>query len=238
MSGGHFAGGVVDDIMIVGVGGQGVIVAAAIIADTAMLHGGLEVKTSETRGMSQRGGSVSSHIRIGETVMAPSISPGEIDYLLAFEAAEGLRLAPSLATGGLAIVNTQQIVPPLASTGTHDYPFDAVQRMLDGGLRVIAVDGNAVAEGIGDVKVAGVVLVGALSAHLHFADETWERAIAGNVPPSWLELNLAAFTAGRRLGTGETGAAAEADPGAKAGMPAQASAAPKAAKARQGGARR
>jgi indolepyruvate ferredoxin oxidoreductase, beta subunit len=215
MSGGHYAGGVVDDIMVVGVGGQGVIVAAAIIADTAMLHGGLEVKTSETRGMSQRGGSVDSHIRVGETVIAPSISPGEIDYLLAFEAAEGLRLAPSLAPGGLAIVNTQQIVPPLASTGTHAYPFDAVRRMIERGLRTIAVDGSAVAGEIGDARIAGVVLVGALSAHLPFADETWEHAIARNVPASWLGLNLAAFAAGRRLGAAGAGAAAKAAQGAK-----------------------
>ena len=102
----HYAGGVVDDIMVVGVGGQGVIVAAAIIADAALLHGGLEVKLSETRGMSQRGGSVSSHIRIGATVIAPSISPGEVDYLLAFEAAEGLRLAPSVVPGGVTLVVT------------------------------------------------------------------------------------------------------------------------------------
>jgi len=238
MNAGHFAGGVVDDVMVVGVGGQGVIVAAAIIADTAMLHGGLDVKLSETRGMSQRGGSVSSHIRIGETVVAPVISPGEIDYLLAFEAAEGLRLAPSLAPGGLAIVNMQQIVPPLASTGTHTYPFDAVQRMIDRRLRVIAVDGNDVAEKIGDVKVAGVVLVGALSVHLPFADETWRAAITGNVPPKWLQLNLAAFAAGQRIGAAGGGTAAEADPGAKAGVPAQASAAAKAVKAERGRARR
>jgi len=90
---GHYADGLVDDVMVVGVGGQGVIVAAAIVADTALLHGGLDVKLSETRGMSQRGGSVCSHIRIGEKVVAPSISPGEVDYLLAFEAAEGLRFA-------------------------------------------------------------------------------------------------------------------------------------------------
>ena len=112
--------------MVVGVGGQGVIVAAAIIAETALLHGGLDVKLSETRGMSQRGGSVHSHIRIGRRVVAPSISPGEVDYLLAFESAEGLRLAPSLVDGGVAIVNTQQIVPPLASQGDFAYPFDAI----------------------------------------------------------------------------------------------------------------
>jgi indolepyruvate ferredoxin oxidoreductase beta subunit len=202
---GHYADGLVDDVMVVGVGGQGVIVAAAIIADTALLHGGLEVKLSETRGMSQRGGSVCSHIRIGEKVVAPSISPGEVDYLLAFETAEGLRFAVSIHPGGVAIVNTQQIVPPLASQGAFTYPFDAIERLDDGSRRVIAVDGNAVAGDVGDVKVAGMVLVGALSLYLPFAAETWERAIERNVPARWFEMNLAAFAAGRRVG-----AAAEA----------------------------
>ena len=206
----HYASGVVDDIMVVGVGGQGVIVAAAIVADTALLHGDLEVKLSETRGMSQRGGSVSSHIRIGKSVMAPSISPGEVDYLLAFETSEGLRAAPSLVPGGVAIVNTQQIVPPLASQGEYLYPFDAIDRMRDDslsahtpGLRLTVVDGNAIAEEVGDLKVAGVVLVGALSAYLPFAVETWEQAIARNVPASWLKMNLAAFAAGRGAGGSE-----------------------------------
>ena len=211
----HYADGVVDDIMVVGVGGQGVIVAAAIIADTALLHGGLEVKLSETRGMSQRGGSVSSHIRIGTTVIAPSISPGEVDYLLAFEQAEGLRAAPSVVAGGAAIVNTQQIVPPLASSTEYSYPYDAIERLREcsrqkregeGGARthpgggcLTVINGNALAAQVGDVKVAGVVLVGALSAHLPFAGETWEKAIARNVPASWLEMNLAAFAVGRRM---------------------------------------
>jgi len=204
-AGRHYADGLVDDIMVVGVGGQGVIVAAAIIADTVLLYGGLDVKMSETRGMSQRGGSVSSHIRIGETVVAPSISPGEVDYLLAFEAAEGLRLTPSVVSGGVAIVNTQQIVPPLASATARAYPYDAIDRMKNrerrgGGadLRVSVVDGNAVAEEVGDRKVAGVVLVGALSAYLPFAAATWEQAITRNVPAGWLQMNLEAFAAGRR----------------------------------------
>jgi indolepyruvate ferredoxin oxidoreductase beta subunit len=197
--GDHYGDGVVDDILVVGVGGQGVILAAAIIADAAMLHGGLDVKLSETRGMSQRGGSVSSHIRIGRTVIAPSISPGEVDYLLAFEAAEGLRLAPSLAPSGMAIVNTQRIVPPLASLEAHAYPYDAVQRMSASGHRVVVVDGDAVAAEMGDAKVAGLVLVGALSVHLPFADETWRQAILDNVPRGWTELNLTAFATGRRV---------------------------------------
>jgi len=196
----HYAGGVVDDIMVVGVGGQGVIVAAAIVADTALLHGGLEVKLSETRGMSQRGGSVSSHIRIGTQVIAPSISPGEVDYLLAFEASEGLRLAPSVVPGGVAIVNTQQIVPPLASQGDMSYPFDAAERMALGDRRVIVVDGNGIALRVGDLKVAGIVLVGALSTHLPFDVETWQAAIVRNVPPKWKDLNFAAFAAGREVG--------------------------------------
>jgi len=204
----HYAGDVVDDIMVVGVGGQGVIVAAAVIADTAMLHGGLQVKLSETRGMSQRGGSVSSHIRIGRTVVAPSISPGEVDYLLAFEQAEGLRLAPSVVPGGVAIVNTQQIVPPLASQGEFAYPFDAAERMTAAaGQHVTVVDGNAIAQEVGDLKVAGVVLVGALSTHLPFAVETWKKALARNVPASWLEMNLAAFAAGRLAGGIDAGEA-------------------------------
>ena len=214
MSGhGHYADGLVDDVMGVGVGGQGVIVAAAIVADTALLHGGLDVKLSETRGMSQRGGSVCSHIRIGEKVVAPSISPGEVDYLLAFEAAEGLRFAISLRPGGVAIVNTQQIVPPLASQGAFSYPFDAIERLDDGSRRVVAVDGNAVAGDVGDVKVAGVVLVGALSLYLPFAAETWEPAIKRNVPAKWFEMNLAAFAAGRRVAvaTAATGNAGEGE---------------------------
>ena len=196
----HYAPGVVDDIMVVGVGGQGVIVAAAVIADVALLNGGLEVKLSETRGMSQRGGSVSSHIRIGKQVTAPSISPGEVDYLLAFEVAEGLRAAPALTPDGVAIVNTQQIVPPLASQGEHAYPFDAAERMTAAGHHVVVVDGNAVALEVGDLKVAGIVLVGALSTHLPFEVETWQDAIARNVPKSWYELNLQAFAAGREAG--------------------------------------
>ena len=196
----HYHGGLVDDIMVVGVGGQGVIVAAAVIADTAMLHGGLEVKLSETRGMSQRGGSVNSHIRIGETVVAPSISPGEVDYLLAFESAEGLRCAPAVVPGGVAIVNTQQIVPPLASQGGMSYPFDAAARMAQGDRRVTVVDGNRIALEVGDLKVAGIVLVGALSTHLPFEVETWRASIARNVPPKWKDLNFAAFAAGREAG--------------------------------------
>jgi indolepyruvate ferredoxin oxidoreductase beta subunit len=197
----HYHGGLVDDIMVVGVGGQGVIVAAAVIADTAMLHGGLEVKLSETRGMSQRGGSVNSHIRIGETVVAPSISPGEVDYLLAFESAEGLRYAPAVVPGGVAIVNTQQIVPPLASQGDVSYPFDALERLRAGVDRwVTVVDGNGIAQQVGDLKVAGIVLVGALSTHLPFAVGTWQAAIERNVPPRWKDLNFAAFAAGREAG--------------------------------------
>ena len=208
---GGWVDGGVDNVMVVGVGGQGVILAAAVIADAALLHGGLDIKLSETRGMSQRGGSVCSHIRIGPRVVAPSISPGEVDYLLAFEAAEGLRNAVSVRPGGVVIVNTQQIVPPLASQGELAYPVDAVERMDDGSRRVVAIDGEAVADDAGDRKVAGVVLLGALSCFLAFAAETWEQAIRRNVPARWLETNLAAFAAGRAVAAREMQPAGEED---------------------------
>jgi indolepyruvate ferredoxin oxidoreductase beta subunit len=103
--------------------------------------------------------------------------------------------------GGVAIVNTQQIVPPLASQGDMSYPFDALERLKDGGdRRVIVVDGNGIAQQVGDLKVAGIVLVGALSTHLPFDAETWRAAIARNVPPKWKDLNFAAFAAGREAG--------------------------------------
>ncbi len=187
------------DILVVGVGGQGVILASAIIAEVALLQGGLEVKMSETHGMSQRGGSVHAHIRIGEHLAAPVTSPGEVDYLLAFEAAEGLRWAPALAAGGVAIVNTKEIVPPLAGDGVHVYPRDALARMAGRGFDVVAVDGDAVGREAGSVKVAGVVLLGALSNHLPFAEATWRQAITSTVSPGWLTMNLAALAAGRQL---------------------------------------
>lgn len=203
MGGGRYADGHVDDVMVVGVGGQGVIVAAAVIADAALRHGDLEVKLSETRGMSQRGGSVQAQIRIGRRVVAPSISPGEVDYLLAFEAAEGLRWAPSVVAGGVAIVSTEQIVPPLAAVSAQEYPYDAVERMRGRGFRVVPVDGNAVAAGLGSTKVAGMLLVGALSVYLPFDDASWRGAVEATVPGSWLEMNLKAFAAGRALAEGE-----------------------------------
>jgi indolepyruvate ferredoxin oxidoreductase, beta subunit len=188
------------DIMIVGVGGQGVILAATVIAEAALLHGGLEVKESETHGMSQRGGSVQAQIRIGKEIAAPVISPGEVDYLLAFEVAEGLRWAPSVADGGVAIVNTERIVPPIAATGTHSYPHDALERMRGQGYRLVALDASALGEEAGSAKVAGVVLLGALSNHLSFAEGTWRRAIESTVKSSWLPINLAAFAAGQGAG--------------------------------------
>ena len=188
------------DIMVVGVGGQGVLLAAAVIAEAALLHGGLEVKQSETHGMSQRGGSVHAYIRIADRVLAPIISPGEVEYLLAFEEAEGLRWVPALAATGIAIVNTQQIVPPLASQKDYAYPFDALARMKGQGRRLLAVDGTAIGAQAGSAKVAGIVLVGALSAYLTFAEETWREAIASKVGAAWLQPNLAAFEAGLEKG--------------------------------------
>lgn len=188
------------DIIIAGVGGQGVILAATIIAETALRHGGLEVKQSETRGMSQRGGSVQAQIRIAEKVIAPTVSPGEVDFLVAFELAECLRWAPSVSEGGVVIVNTERIVPPIAMTGKQSYPDDVLERLGGGGYRLVSVDGTVLAEEAGSAKVAGIVLLGVLADHLWFADEEWRQAVEGTVNGDWLQVNLAAFAAGRRAG--------------------------------------
>ena len=189
----------ITNVLLTGVGGQGTITASQALAQACLLQD-WQIKKSEIHGMSQRGGSVQAHIRIAERVCAPVISPGEVDYLLAFEAAEGLRWAPALAATGLAVVSTQHIVPPLASQGNHEYPFDAIERMRGQGHRVIAVDGTAICEKIGSGKVAGIVLVGALAAQRPFAEATWRQAIANEVGAAWLPMNLAAFAGGLEQG--------------------------------------
>ncbi len=184
------------DTLIVGVGGQGVILASGILAQAALRHGGLEVKQSETHGMSQRGGSVHAHIRIGERVVSPAIAPGEVDLLLAFEVAEAVRWVPSLAPTGVVIVGEERIVPPLAAVGMAGYPDDALDRLAVLGRRLVVVDGAAIAQRVGSPKVASVVLLGALARYLPFARETWQEAIGAVVAPAWLPMNLAAFEAG------------------------------------------
>jgi indolepyruvate ferredoxin oxidoreductase, beta subunit len=187
------------NFVLVGVGGQGTLLASNILADVG-LAAGLDVKKSEVHGMSQRGGSVVSHVRWHpERVSSPLVGLGEADILLAFEKLEALRFAEFLKPGGTAVVNEMQIVPITVSAGTGVYPEDAdLDRALAAlGAREIRVQGERLAQEAGNVKAANVVLLGAVSRLLTLPEEVWWTCLEQRVPKKFLELNRVAFASGR-----------------------------------------
>ena len=182
------------DLVIVGVGGQGTLLASKILGRMA-LDAGLNVKVSEVHGMSQRGGSVITHVRVGDAAYAPLVTPGEADYLLAFEALEAARAKAYLKPDGVLIANTQEIAPMPVVTGAVPYPADPLSAFS--AQRVEAVDALALAKAAGNQKVVNLVLLGMLSGHLEFTRDAWEKAIALCVPRKLLPVNLRAFELGR-----------------------------------------
>ncbi|HHE47104.1 MAG TPA: indolepyruvate oxidoreductase subunit beta [Bacteroidetes bacterium] len=182
-------------ILIVGVGGQGVILASELLSEAAM-NAGLDVKKSEVHGMSQRGGVVSSHVRFGKKVYSPLIPAGSADVVLAFEAAEGLRWAGQVKNDGLLVVNTQRIIPPVAFTREYDYPDDPIGEAVKCAARVRPIDGQGIALRLGNVKAVNTVLLGAISGELPISGDIWEAVIKRRVPRGTEEINLAAFRAG------------------------------------------
>jgi len=187
------------NIHFCGVGGQGILLASEITA-SALLAVGLDVKKSEVHGMAQRGGSVEAHLRYGEKVYSPLIEPGAVDIQLAFEEMESVRYLSFLHPGSTVIVNTQQIMPPSVATGKAAYPENVLNQLTSRGLKVIPVDGFAIAKQVGNVKAANVVLVGALSSLLPVPEEVFLDVIKARVPERLLEVNLKAFAAGRKQG--------------------------------------
>ncbi len=185
------------DLVIVGVGGQGTLLASKILGRLALLEG-LGVKVSEVHGMSQRGGSVITHVRIGEEVHAPLVSQGQADFLLSFEALEAARAAAFLKPQGVAIVNTQRILPMPVITGAAQYPSNPLEAF--GGQRVEAMDALALAQKAGSAKAVNLVLLGRLSRDLPFSEEAWKQAIGACVPRHTFSVNLQAFAAGRENG--------------------------------------
>lgn len=184
------------DLVIVGVGGQGTLLASKILGRLA-LAAGLHVKVSEVHGMSQRGGSVITHVRVGDAVHAPLVGLAGADYLLSFEALEAARAAAYLKADGVAIVNAQRILPMPVITGAATYPADPLKDAVLAGHRVEAVDALALAVSAGSQKAVNLVLLGMLSQHLPFADEQWRQAIASSVPRATMAVNIKAFEAGR-----------------------------------------
>ncbi len=190
------------NVLIVGVGGQGVIMVSKVLASLCQ-QAGLEVKQSEVHGMAKRGGSVFSHVRFGETVLSPMIAHGEADIMVALEWAEGLRWLDYLRRdGGTFIADTQQIVPPVsfrnrrrgARSGYAPATPAAVIELVGNGF---ALDATRMAAGLGNERVANTVLLGALSTALPFPREGWLGVLDGLVPPKTIEVNRRAFDAGR-----------------------------------------
>jgi len=187
------------NLVIVGVGGQGTLMASRILGRLAM-DAGAVVKVSEVHGMSQRGGSVITHVRVGETVYAPLVTLGGADYLLSFEALEATRAAAYLKPEGTVIVNSQRISPMPVITGAVAYPENPLAHEALSGHRVEALDALALATQAGSQKAVNLVLLGVLSRHLPFTDEAWRHAIAASVPRQTMSVNIQAFEAGRAAG--------------------------------------
>ncbi|MBI4279130.1 MAG: 2-oxoacid:acceptor oxidoreductase family protein [Armatimonadetes bacterium] len=192
----------VRSLLLVGVGGQGVILAGTIVA-SACLRAGMDVKKSEVHGMAQRGGAVYSHIRYGPRVHSPLVEEGGADVLVAFEWAEGLRWLPYLRDGGVLIINTEAVVPPAACRDrrgwTPGYPEVDVARLRGRAGEVLACNARALARRLKHQKVANTILLGVLASRLDLPDAAWQEAIAATVPASTVEINLRAYQEGRRL---------------------------------------
>ena len=185
------------NIMIVGVGGQGTLLASKLLG-RLLLTKGYDIKVSEVHGMSQRGGSVVTYVRFGDKVYSPIIDKGEADFIVSFELLEAARWTEYLKEGGKIVTNTQQINPMPVITGAAAYPENLVEKMQKAGLDVDAFDALQLAEEAGSSKAVNIVLMGRLSRYFPDIPESeWHDAIAASVPPKFLELNQKAFNLGR-----------------------------------------
>lgn len=185
-------------IMIVGVGGQGSLLASRIIGNV-LLSQGYDVKVSEVHGMSQRGGSVVTYVKYGEKVYSPVIEKGEADIIVSFELLEAARWLSYLKKGGHLITSTQTLDPMPVITGAAEYPTDIVEKIKGMGVDIIAADALSLAEEAGNAKASNVVLMGLIASKMSFDDEVWKDAVKQCVPEKFLELNLKAFELGKNI---------------------------------------
>ena len=186
------------NILIVGVGGQGVLLASEILSLLA-LEAGKDVKKSEVHGMSQRGGVVSSHVRIGDKVYSSTISAGDADVLMSFEAAECFRSLPWLKPGGTVITSHTRLVPPITAMGKFTYPDDPVAMLREKVPDLKDVDADSIAAELGNSRMVNTILLGVLSHSLDIPEALWLDVIKKRVPPKFIDLNVKAFQRGREL---------------------------------------
>ncbi|NLH17282.1 MAG: indolepyruvate oxidoreductase subunit beta [Phycisphaerae bacterium] len=188
--------GMIESVVLAGVGGQGILLASEILAKAAMIAGN-DVKTNEVHGMAQRGGSVLAQIRYGKKVYSPLVARGTARVLCALEQIEALRYSDYLAPGGLVVVNSQTITPVTVSMGAAKYPQDVETKLRSVFPRLIYFDASQKAVEVGDLRAANVILLGALSTGLDLPPEVWKKAIEESVKPKFREMNLKAFDIGR-----------------------------------------
>ena len=184
------------NIMIVGVGGQGSLLASKMLGQL-LLSQGYDVKVSEVHGMSQRGGSVVTYVRYGEKVYSPIIDKGTADFIISFEKLEAARWVPYLKKGGKIIMSTQEIDPMPVIIGAAQYPENLVEKMKEAGADVDAIDALDLAMQAGSSKAVNLVLMGRLSKYFEATEEAWMNALEACVPAKFLELNKKAFALGR-----------------------------------------
>jgi len=192
----------VTNIILVGVGGQGIILASEVLAEAA-LEAGYDVRKSEVHGMAQRGGSVSSHVRFGKEVKSPLIELGRADYMLAFEKVEGLRSCDYLKAGATIIMNDTEIIPPTVSIGMGEYPEKVPEKLRELGFDLMILDARRLAEKAGTAKAANVVLLASMASFLDIEKEIWENVIRRRVPKKFIDVNMEAFRLGFEASTVE-----------------------------------
>ena len=183
------------NVLIVGVGGQGTLLASRVLGAIASIEG-KDCKLSEVHGMSQRGGSVVTHVRIGDDIAAPLVTPGEADYIMAFEQLEALRWAYYLKEGGKILVNDQQIMPMPVITGAVEYPEGIYAKLAEAGKEAIVVDGLGLAGEAGNTKAVNVVMIGALCAIEGVDYDVALEAVRRSVPAKLLSVNEKALELG------------------------------------------
>ena len=182
-------------IMIVGVGGQGTLLASRLLGN-ALLSKNYDVKVSEVHGMSQRGGSVVTYVKYGSKVASPIVALGEADLILSFEQLEAARWLPYLKKGGTIITNTQKMDPMPVVMGAAEYPHDILDAIRAKGVNLIAVDALSMAVEAGSAKAVNVALIGVMARNMDLEKQVWKDTIAATVPAKFLEMNEKAFELG------------------------------------------
>jgi len=186
------------NILFCGVGGQGILLASEVTA-YSLLAAGMDVRKSEVHGMAQRGGSVTAHLRYGDKVYSPLISPGEADIVVAFEMMEAVRYLPYMHSDSKIIVNTHKILQPVIATGKMEYPENVLDELTSRDIHLQAFDAFEIASRVGEVRAVNIVMVGVLSTYLPIDEQVYVDVMNERIPERFRDVNIKAFQEGRKL---------------------------------------